>query len=214
MICDLANAIPGTTIWNTPERLQAWNSPVGVRGVSDVCGVYGLGRYAGLAGLNGLGDRAATDAEKNVASKMADAGDKAGVQALLAQLAPWSDSSWRPVSMGGWYGYTEVVQRASTNFMERNPGVATAVEFGDRMVNPLRAGDTLKTADDFYGVSAGAKAAALATARAACEASGGTWDPVKGCESAFTVPTWLKVVGALAVGGYALNAVAPFVGKR
>jgi dTDP-4-dehydrorhamnose reductase len=115
--------------------------------------------------------------------------------------------------MGGWYTYTDTVLRASTTFAERNPNFTTAVDFADRMSNPARAGEALSTADQYYGASAKAEAAALAAARLACQTTGGTWDEVKGCQNPFTIPTWLKIVGGLAVGGYALNAVRPFLGR-
>lgn len=198
MIDTLASTVPGLG-WSDPG-LNSWNSPVGVAGLG-----Y-MGRYLGSLGA---GSREATDAEKNQASRLADAGDKAGVTALLAQLAPWA-ASWRPVSMGGWYSYTDVVERASTTFAERHPTYA-AVSEANRRLNPLAegfsAGETLETATTYWDPNAAAR-------RTACEATGGNWLAEKqACESAFTIPTWAKILGALALGGYALNAARPYLGS-
>lgn len=72
----------------------------------------------------GLG-RLATDAEKNWISVLADAANARGVVDAMRDLDPWSDSSWRPVSMGGWYSSTDALAKVS------NPeGLSTFQRFG------------------------------------------------------------------------------------
>jgi hypothetical protein len=220
MIGSLANAVPGCDagfarynqcwvgvrgLWDEPERLQAWNSPVGVRGLGNTARYLGLGAVAETIHKQALTNQVKGLEAIKPAPSLTLVED---AERAIGAVEPWDDSSW-------WSGYDSTQglrQRlavlrgaAMANVML---GVAASSDSSENRRAAAEASEVLGSRDDLpamftttagYEAERAAKAARDAADRAA---------------NSIEIPTWLKVVGGLAVGGFALNAAAPYLGKR
>lgn len=143
-----------------------------------------------VAALRGLG-RIPTDSEKNWVSVLADARNASGVVEVMRDLEPWSDSSWRPISMGGWYSSADALNLASSGadlstfqqFGAAAAGGAASTTTGVNITFPGDPGGLIGS----WGRSAGG-----ATADASLKAK-------KFYDDLFDLPWWVYVVGAAVV---------------